>query len=239
MILENLEMAKFIKRYKRFLVDVRDDVGVVKTVHCPNTGSMRTCLEPGGKVLLSTADNPKRKYPQSLEMTQIPFSWGNDDQKTWVGINTIRTNHLVREAIEEGVITELGVPDSLQAEVKVSGKSRLDFLAIKDGIKTYIEVKNCTLAEDGVAKFPDAVTARGTKHLQELMAIVAKGDRAMIFFCIQREDCQVFQVAGEIDPVYAETLAAARDLGVEVVAYRALLSPSEIVIKTKVDIQWK
>ncbi len=222
MKLPQLEPAVFIRRYKRFLVDVELDDGSVLTVHCPNTGSMRGCLHPGNPVMLSRSDSPTRKYPHSLEMIQV--------EGYWVGINTIRTNHLVREAIENGVIDEFGEVDDIKAEVKVSEKSRLDFLLNRPNNQLYVEVKNCTLVEDGIAMFPDAVTKRGSKHLRELVSLKHRGYDAAVFFCVQRMDSHEFAPAAHIDSVYADTLAEAAEAGVMVVAYQASVGPEEIKI---------
>lgn len=219
-----------IKRYKRFLVDVELADGTILTAHCPNTGSMRGCLTAGNPVMLSTSDNPKRKYPHSLEMIQV--------NGFWVGINTNRTNHLVREAIDNGVVSEFASVDSVQPEVTVSGKSRLDFLLCSGETKIYVEVKNCTLVEDeGAALFPDAVTSRGTKHLLELAELKKKGHRAVIFFCVQRMDGRFFSPAAHIDPLYAETLRKVIGQGVEVVAYQAKVSPEEIRVSHSLPVR--
>ncbi len=230
MILENIEEALFIKRYKRFLVDVQRRDGSTFTVHCPNTGSMRGCLTPGNPVVISRSENLKRKYSHTLEMIQV--------NGFWVGVNTMYTNRLVREAFEKNIIMEVGTVDSIQPEVQVpSGKSRLDFLLMQGGEKIYVEVKNCTLVEDGLAQFPDAVTTRGQKHLEELLALVQAGHRGIIFFCVQRGDGEAFAPARHIDPVYAETLERVVAQGVEVMAYRALVTPSEIVIRETLDVR--
>ncbi len=229
MILQDMQPAKLIKRYKRFLVDVERPDGTVLTVHCPNTGSMRGCLSPGNRVMICRSDNPKRKYPFGLEMIEV--------NGYWVGINTMRTNHLVREALESGLVAEVGRVDAIQAEVKVSAHSRLDFLVVKGGEKIYVEVKNCTLVEGEAALFPDAVTARGTKHLQELADLVAPGVRAMIFFCVQRQDGSFFAPADHIDPLYAETLRKVVAGGVEVVAYQALVQPTEVRVENSLQVR--
>ncbi len=230
MILENLEEAIFIKRYKRFLVDVRRRDGSVFTVHCPNTGSMRGCLTRGNPVMISRAENIKRKYSHTLEMIQVAGYW--------VGINTMYTNRLVREALEGNIVAEVGAVDSIQPEIRLeSGKSRLDFLLLQGQKKIYVEVKNCTLVEDNLAQFPDAVTTRGQKHLQELLALVQAGHRGIIFFCVQRGDGSAFSPASHIDPVYAETLARVARQGVEVMAYRAKVSPTEIIITEPLVVQ--
>ncbi len=230
MILENLEEATFIKRYKRFLVDVKRQDGSVFTVHCPNTGSMRGCLTPGNRVMISKAENLKRKYSHTLEMIHV--------DGFWVGINTMYTNRLVREAFEKNMVTEVGLVDAIQPEVRVSaGKSRLDFLLLQGSQKIYVEVKNCTLVEDGLAQFPDAVTSRGQKHLKELLALVQAGYRGIIFFCVQRGDGSAFTPARHIDPVYAKTLEEVTAQGVEVVVYRARVTPTEIVITESMAVE--
>lgn len=229
MILKDCRSATFIKRYKRFLVDVQKSDGTLLTVHCPNTGSMRGCLSPGSRVMISRAANPKRKYPYGLEMIEVDGSW--------VGINTMRTNHLVREALEAGVVAELGRVDEIRAEVKVSAGSRLDFLVVKDCRNIYLEVKNCTLVEEGVAMFPDAVTSRGARHLEELVQLVARGHRAMIFFCVQRQDGRCFAPADHIDRRYGDTLRRVAARGVEVVAYEARVTPAEIVVQTPLPVK--
>ena len=229
MKLENLQPALFLRRYKRFLVDVKLPDGAEITVHCPNTGSMKGCLFPEGPVMLLGSDNPKRKYRYSLEMTQTV---GGD----WIGVNTWRTNKLVHEAIANGVISEIGTVDSIHPEVRVSEKSRLDFLLEKDNLKIYLEVKNCTLVENAVAMFPDAVTTRGTKHLNELISLQEQGDQAVLFFCIQREDTKQFSPACHIDLIYSETLKKAVNRGVVVLAYQASVNPKEILIKKNIPV---
>ncbi len=226
---DNFISGRLIKRYKRFLVDVELADGTILTAHCPNTGSMRGCLTVGNPVMLSLADNPKRKYPHSLEMIQV--------NGFWVGINTSRTNHLVREAIENGVVSEFGSVDWLKPEVTVSSKSRLDFLLCSGETKIYVEVKNCTLVEEGVAMFPDAVTSRGTKHLLELAELKKKGHKAFIFFCIQRMDGEFFSPAAHIDPLYAETLRMVTEQGVGVLAYQALVGPEEIRVSHSLPVR--
>lgn len=225
-----LQPAIFVRRYNRFLMDVLLPNGTPLTVHCPNTGSMTGCLEPGCEVLLSESDNPKRKYPHTLELTRIAG--------TWVGVNTARTNHLVREAIEQNIVKEIGVVDSIAPEVTVFPGSRLDFLLHKAGKKIYIEVKNCTLVESGIAMFPDAVTARGTKHLQDLIKLRQSGHGAIIFYCVQRQDGAAFAPASHIDQLYAETLGLAIREGVQVLAYQAEVSPERIEVNKSLPIDF-
>ncbi len=164
-----------IKRYKRFLADVKLDTGEKITAHCPNSGSMKGCAIPGSKVWLSISDNPKRKYKYTWELIQIP--------ETIIGINTLLPNKLVKQAIENGEIEELSGYNRVKAEIKTSSHTRLDLLLEKDtGDKCYVEIKNCTMVENKVAMFPDAVTLRGQKHLDELEHLVSLGNRGVIFF---------------------------------------------------------
>lgn len=218
-----LQPATFIRRYKRFLVDVRLPDGHEITVHCPNTGSMQGCLAPGCEVRLLASANPKRRYGYTLEMTRPGTEW--------IGVNTSRTNSLVREALLNGVVSELAGIDHCRAEVKVSAGSRLDFMLQRGSQTIYMEVKNCTLAQEGIALFPDAVTSRGTKHLHELMALKAQDHGAVIFFCVQRGDANRFAPASRIDPLYARTLAEAARAGVMVLAYQAEVGEEGIDIR--------
>lgn len=212
--------ATLLKRYKRFLADVIFDSGEQTTVYCPNTGSMKSCSQPGSRVYLSRSHRPGRKYPLTLELVE--------SDGTWVGVNTGLTNTIVAEAIEGGMVPEIGDVELLRREVKVSTSSRLDLLVEGRRGKTYIEVKNCTLVEEGVAMFPDAVTARGTKHLLELIDLYRQGHRAVIFYLVQREDGRLFRPAALIDPRYAEALRLAAREGVEVLAYTATVSPAGV-----------
>lgn len=214
-----------IKRYKRFLADITLDSGDTITVHCPNSGSMTGCSTPGSRVFLSTSDNPKRKYPNTLEMVQ--------EGDTWIGVNTSITNKIVAEAIKEGIIKELLPFDHLKAEVKTSPKSRLDFMLMHGEDKTYLEVKNCSLAKDGIAMFPDAITVRGTKHLLELADLVEAGHRGYILFLVQRMDCEKFTPAVEIDKVYAKTLIEVEKKGVNILVYQTEVSSEKIEVKRR------
>lgn len=220
---ESCQRGTLIKRYKRFLADVQLPGGQVLTVHCPNSGSMRGCSTPGSPVVISRADNPKRKYAWSLEMVQ--------EDGVWIGIHTGRTNHLVHEALRQGVITDFGAITTITPEVKVSEKSRLDFRLDTAQGTIYLEVKNCSLAEQGVALFPDAVTSRGTKHLHELAHLTSAGFGAAVLFCIQRSDAQRCRAAAHIDPTYAETVRWAAGQGVRFLAYQAEVTPGEIAIR--------
>lgn len=221
-----LQSATLIKRYKRFLADVRTNDGKKTTVHCPNSGSMRGCSTPGSQVMLSTSPNPGRKYPQTLEMIK--------ESDTWIGINTMLTNTIVAEAILAGHIKELQNIDTLTREVVTSKSSRLDLLLERGNEKIYVEIKNCSLVEDGWAMFPDAVTTRGTKHLNELAMLVEQGHQGIIFFCIQRTDADQFKPAAHIDPTYATTLANVHKKGVQILAYQAEILPEAITIQKSI-----
>ncbi|OGT88804.1 MAG: sugar fermentation stimulation protein SfsA [Gammaproteobacteria bacterium RIFOXYA12_FULL_61_12] len=213
-----------LKRYKRFLADVRLDDGAIVTAHTPNTGSMRGCAEPGSRVWLRDSGNPARKYPLSWELVQTAAG-------VMAGINTGLANHLVREGIENGVIRELAGYDRIRPEVSYGVNSRIDLLLQGGGRPgCYLEVKNVTLAEAGTAYFPDAVTTRGAKHLRELTAMVEAGHRAVIFFCVQRGDAEEVRPADAIDPAYGQALRDALSRGVEALAYRAIPSIMEIAL---------
>lgn len=230
MIFESkLIAATLIKRYKRFLADVRLADGSTLTVHCPNTGTMKTCSSPESPVMLSTSDNPKRKYPHTLEMIY--------ENNVWIGVNTGLTNKLVAEAITNGDIEEFKDVLAIKREVTVSKGSRLDLLVEQEDQKTYIEIKNCSMAIDRCAMFPDAVTARGTKHLEELIKLKQKGNGAAIFFLIQRGDTDYFTPARQIDPCYSDTLAKAKKAGVILLAYQADVSPEGISVKKALPIK--
>lgn len=218
-----LQPAIFLRRYQRFLVDARLPDGQEITVHCPNTGSMRGCLEPGCEIRLSSSANPRRRYPFTLELSRL--------HGVWIGVNTSRANALVREALAAGVISELGPMDSSQAEVTVAPGCRLDFLLRHGQTRTYVEVKNCTLAQGGVALFPDAVTARGAKHLQVLRELRHQGHGAAVLFCVQRQDTQRFAPAGHIDPFYAQALRQAAQDGVGVLAYQAEVREDGVTLR--------
>jgi len=212
------------RRYKRFLADVRLSNGETVTAHCPNTGSMLGCMEPGSRVWLSRAENPKRKYPLTWELVETP---GN----VTVGIHTGRANNLVREAIQNGTVAELQGYPRMRPEVRYgSENSRIDFLLDSDdeSDRCYVEVKNVTAAEGSVAVFPDAVSSRATKHLRELTNMVKQGHRAVIFFCVQRNDATEVRPADAIDPVYGAALRDAIRNKVEAMAYQAEISPQSI-----------
>jgi sugar fermentation stimulation protein A len=217
-----LKSGILLKRYKRFLTDIRMDDGELVTAHCPNSGSMLTCSRPGSHVYLSKSSNQKRKYPYTLEMIR--------EDSTWIGINTSLTNFLVEEGIQNGRIKELEDVENIQREVKTSPASRLDMLLTQGTRKIFVEIKSCTLVVDGWAMFPDAVTARGARHLQELLDLVRQGHDGFIFFLVQRMDADFFRPAAHIDPRYAETLADVLRQGVKMLVYQAEVLPGGIRI---------
>lgn len=225
---QKLQRGTLIRRYKRFLADVELDKGKQLTVHCPNSGSMLGCSEPGSPVMISRSDNPNRKYPHTLEMVK--------SDHVWVGVNTSLTNKLVREALEHGIVKEFGILDSIIQEVKTSANTRLDFQLQSAGRQIYMEVKNCSLAVERAAMFPDAITARGTKHLYELATLKQQGNLAAVFFCIQRGDADYFRPACHIDPLYAKRLEDVAAAGVIILAYQAEVTPNGITITRKLPV---
>jgi len=216
------------RRYKRFLADVSTADGTTLTIHCPNTGAMTACMIEGGECWYSTSENPKRKYPNTWEIS----STASGDL---VGVNSALANKLLAEALDLKVIPELEDYESYRREVKVGKNSRLDFQLFgsqRDTRPCYVEVKSMTLMRTaGVGEFPDAVTVRGVKHLQELGQLVREGARAILFFCVQHTGIERVKVAEDIDPDYASALAEAREAGVEVIAYKAHISPQKIELE--------
>ena len=216
-----------VKRYKRFMADVTLADGEVVTAHCPNSGSMQECCEPGRPVYLSFHDNPKRKLKYTWELIEMPASI--------VGINTLIPNRLVAESIEAGMVSDFYGYDNVVREVKTSDNTRLDILlSSEDGNRCYVEIKNCTLVKDGVACFPDAVTSRGLKHLVELSSLVSKGFRCVIFYVIQRMDAKIFQPADHIDPAYGRELRLALEHGVEILVYDTRIDLKSIRLNCKI-----
>jgi len=226
--------GKLIKRYKRFLTDVELADGTVVTAHCANSGSMLSVNEPGADVWLSPANNPKRKLQYTWELIKVSGAM--------VGINTQHPNRIVDETIAAGQIAELTGYETQKREVKYGKNSRIDVLLSAEGKPDcYVEVKNTTMRRDlspgAPAEFPDAVTARGAKHLVELGDMVDEGHRAVMFYLIQRDDADAFTVAADIDPTYAKGLDEAMKRGVEVIAYHCRVSPQEIEIAGPAEVR--
>jgi sugar fermentation stimulation protein A len=216
--------GKLIKRYKRFLADIELTDGQVVTVHCPNSGSMTSCATPGSPVIISDSENPKRKLQYTWEMIKMG--------RTWVGVNTSNPNRAVTEFIEANQIPELQGYSSIRREVKYGreGRSRIDILLGNpdETSRCYVEVKNATMRVSSHAAFPDAVTTRGRKHLEELRDVVSQGHRGVMFFFVGRNDCKRFRPADEVDPEYGKVLRLAVNDGVELLAYRMRISPTSI-----------
>ena len=211
--------GRLIKRYKRFLADVKLDSGEIITAHCTNSGTMKSCLEEDAEVYLTPVDDPKRKTKFTWEMIKI-----NGD---WVGINTGNPNKLAFEAVKNGEIEKLKGYTEVKREVKF-GDSRFDVMARNDHETCFVEVKNVTLKEGNYALFPDAVTTRGKKHLETLIKVKEQGMRAVMLYVIQRIDVDTFAPAKEIDPEYAKTLKKAYEKGVEIIPVLAKVTPEKI-----------
>ena len=210
--------GRLVRRYKRFLADVELDSGEAITAHCTNTGSMAGCAQPKSRVLVSRAANPARKLPFTWEAIEVGA--------VWVSINTLTPNRALRGAIEAGAIPELAGYESVRPEVRYGHNSRIDLLLeAPDRPPCYVEIKNVTLIDEAqTARFPDAVTTRGQKHLRELMALCQVVDqtpaRAVLAFFIPRADARACAAADHIDPLYGSLLREALAAGVEVLPYR-------------------
>ncbi|PPR09916.1 MAG: Sugar fermentation stimulation protein A [Proteobacteria bacterium] len=226
---DKLIKGRFIKRYKRFFADVELNDGSTIVSHCPNTGSMKGLLD-FDYAYVSHVDDPKRKLKYTLQIIE------QGDVR--VGVNTHLTNNVAIEGVKQGLITELKDFKELKPEVKYgSQNSRIDILLThEDDTLHYVEVKNTTLAEGTTAKFPDAVTTRGQKHLQELMEMVEQGHKATMLYVVNRNDCSTFEVAEEIDPQYATLLKQAAKAGVQILAYSCILNDEEIKIDSKLEV---
>jgi len=218
--------GRFIRRYKRFLADVELESGRTVTVHCANPGSMRGFHRPGASVRCSTSDDPKRKLRHTLEMMRIG--------RTWVGLQTLRANPVVAAVLGARAFAPFAEYPVVDREVSVPGGSRIDFAlsgSARDTRAAYVEVKSVTLANSGVARFPDSVTTRGKRHLESLMDLHATGHRAAILFLVQRADCDRVEPADDIDPAYGEALRRAVSAGVEAFALGARVTSRSIAVE--------
>ena len=223
---ETLIAGEFIKRYKRFFVDIKIGNNTV-TAHCPNTGSMMGLLKRGNKVWLSKSDNPKRKLKYTLQIFE--------NQNTKIGINTHFTNKIVFDALKKRSIKNFIKIDDIKPEAKFGENTRFDFLLTEKTKKTFIEVKNVTLSrEKNIAEFPDAVTSRGLKHVKELLKAKQKGFEIYLLFVIQRNDCSRFQLAKDIDPEYCEFLIKAVKKNLKILSYDCKFSPKGIKLNREI-----
>ncbi len=224
MRLPPLTPGVLLRRHQRFLAEVRLESGESVTAHTANTGRMSGVAEPGSRVWLSRASNPRRKLPWTWELVEV-------EGGVLVGINTLRANTLVAEAVDAGVIAELRGYPRIRREVPYAGRHRIDLLLEGEGRPPcYVEVKNTTLVEAGVARFPDAVSTRATRHLHALAQMVAQGARAVVVFCVQRGDAETFAPADAIDAVYGQALREVAAEGVEFIAYRAQVSTEAVCL---------
>ncbi len=222
---EPLIPGTLIRRYKRFLSDIELAGGETVVAHCANPGSMLGLNAPGSEVWVSKARNPSRKLRYSWELVRV--------NGHLVGINASLPNTLAEEALQAGKIPELAGYSSIRREIRYGRNSRIDLLLDGDGKpKCFVEVKNVHLKRGPSAEFPDAVTARGTKHLHELVDMVDRGARAIMLYVVQRGDCESFTVAADIDPGYAEALKQAREKGVEAICYGCNISLEGIEIES-------
>lgn len=223
-----LVRGRLVSRYKRFFADLVLDDGQAVTAHCPNPGAMLGVRDPGQVAWASWSDDPKRKLAYTLQMVE--------QDETLVGVNTHLPNKLVAEALAAGAIPELLGYDTVRPEVKYGEASRVDFLLTADGRPPcWLEVKNCHLSRaPGLAEFPDCKAERSTRHLTELAARVALGERAVALFVVQREDCETFQACADLDPAFARGLDAAARAGVEVLVYACAMSAQAVRIARRI-----
>ena len=231
-----LRRGTLIRRYKRFLADVALESGNTVVAHCPNPGSMAGLAEPGAEVWLSPAANPKRKLQWTWELVRDAATG------SLVGINTGRANAVAEEALRSGLADPALAASTIRREVRYGDGSRVDFLLTsEDGRRCYLEVKSVTLRRSlsppHVGEFPDAVTMRGARHLRELASVCAAGDRAVLLYLVQREDCETVRVAADIDPAYATAASAAREAGVEFRALGCRISPGGIAAAAPLPVE--
>ncbi len=220
----------FIKRYKRFFVDVKVNNKIV-TAHCPNTGSMSGLLNKDNKVWLSKSNNPNRKLKYTLEIIA--------DKKSKVGVNTHATNKIVYHALQNNLIDEFLNISKIKPEIKFGTNTRFDFLVLnKKKDKIFIEVKNVTLSrKKKLAEFPDAVTSRGLKHINELVKAGKKGYKIFILYLIQRDDCKSFTIAKDIDPDYAAALTNGVKNKLKILCYDCKFSLKGIKLNNRIKIK--
>ena len=218
----------FIKRYKRFFVDVKINNKII-TSHCPNTGSMYGLLKKGNKVWISKSNNPNRKLKYTLEIIE--------DNKSKVGVNTHTTNKIVHHALLKKLIKGFGNILNIKPETKFGSNTRFDFLVTNKKHKAFIEVKNVTLSrKKALAEFPDSITTRGLKHIKELLKASKKDYKIFILYLIQRDDCKSFTIAKDIDPNYAIALKKAVKNKLKILCYDCKFSSKGIKLNNKIKI---
>ncbi len=224
--------AVLLRRHKRFLADARLMDGREVTVHCPNPGSMLGMATPDSRIWLEPNDDPKKKLKFGWRLLEAPNG-------AFVGVDTSLPNRIVRQALTNGEISELADYATIRPEVKYGNGSRVDFLLSDNGKPDlYLEVKSVTLSRrSGHAEFPDSVTSRGAKHLQELTAMVDQGHRAMLFYLVQRTDARAVSVASDIDPTYAHLFNQAMQAGVEVLCYACDISPDHVTLAQRLPFE--
>jgi sugar fermentation stimulation protein A len=221
--------GRILHRYKRFLADVRLEDNSIVTAHCANSGSMQTCYEPEGRVWLSLESNPKRKLQYTWQIAEVG--------RARIFVHPALANRVAREAIEKDALLELRGYEAVSAEPRVSEHTRFDLLLTRAAALCFVEVKSATLKlGGGRVAFPDAVTERGTKHLRELVRQVGRGHRAVLLFSVNRTDARSLEPARHIDPEYTATLGWAIERGVEVLAYRARISPERVELGTRIPV---
>ena len=227
---ERLLQGTLVKRYKRFFADIKYKNKII-TAHCPNSGSMMGLLNKGNKAWFSLSDNPNRKLKYTLEILEV--------RNKKVGINTQLTNKIVLEALKYKKIDSLVKFNHIKTESKFSDSTRFDFLLTNNKDKCFLEVKNVTLLrEKKIAEFPDAITSRGTKHLNELCNAKKKGYQSYILYLIQREDCDSFKIAKDIDEVYKIAFTKALKSGIKVLCYDCKLNNEEIKLNSQINYEY-
>ena len=225
---KSLIKGKLIKRYKRFFTDVKIGKEIV-TAHCPNTGSMKGLLDEGNEVYLLPNNDPKRKLKYGLEIIK--------SRKNLVGVNTHMANRIVEHGLKNNLINELKNNDIIKPEVFFNKETRFDFLLEKKDQKMFVEVKNVTLFRNkDTAEFPDAPTARGTKHLLTLIDAIKKSYKTYLIFLVQIQNMKYFKIAKDVDEEYYKTYLLAKKAGVNFLAYRCNISSKKIFIDKKLKI---
>jgi sugar fermentation stimulation protein A len=222
--------GRFVRRYKRFFVDVALEDGTTVVAHCPNTGSLAGCLVEGARVVLRDSQDERRKLRYVFQAIEVG--------KTLVNVDTSLPNRVAEDAVTRGAVPELAGYARIEREKAYGEASRIDLLLTRaDGARCYVEIKNTTFAVGRCARFPDAVTTRGQKHLIELGRVVEHGHRAVQFFFVSRADCRTFRPAEEIDPEYAVRLRQAKEKGVEVIAYDAHVAPDRLELRRRLPVE--